>query len=497
LELRRKPLAAILGAGLLAVVWLGCSCGASQSSEEEIHEHGRVRLRGANLVGMEGPATFDEKTGPVPDVEYAVHANAIIDYLSANGLNAIRFLFSWERMQSKLNGPVPAAKTGNYKSYFDDYDRIVDYATNVKGMTVIITPWQTLPEGGSAGGARWRGHLVGDGVVTNAHFADFWSKMATIYRDNPRVSIGLITEPNQMDTMRWFATAQEAITAIRTTGFGGEIYVPGNGWTAAGTWSDPWYDTASPKRSNADAWLNARGTGLPLADPFGKLVVEVHNYADPDGIGNSTSVVSAKISRERVKGVVDWARDNGLTVFIGEIGMYASAPNASANWKDFTHYIDDNASTVVGYAWWACGKPGWWNDVGANSGGHFSITPTRGYTADTVNMRLLKEGEPLLDGGREADADEGDGSTPTSDADAAESDGSTFSEPETEAPSDDTRGVHGTSRQQPSRYPPPEPPAIAETASAACSAAPRSDPNAGLLVAAGLCLVALRARRRS
>lgn len=347
------------------------------------------RLRGTNLVGMEGRYGFDQANGPIPDKDYAVHSNQVIDYLARKKVNVIRFLFSWERMQSTLGGPIPAANSGHYKAYFDDYKRVVDYATTAKGMTVIIEPWQASATGG-AGGAMWRGNLVGGGVVTSAHFADFWSKMATLYRGNPRVAIGLVNEPNKMSTMSWFAIAQNAITAIRAAGFTGDIHVPGNGWTSATGWNDSSYDTGSPKRSNAYGWLNARGVGLPLLDPLGRLVVGVHNYADADASGGSTAVVSSSITRTRLAGVVDWARANGLEVFVGEIGMYAGATNASANWKDFTSYLDANADTLVGFAWWACGKPGWWNDVGASGGGHFSITPTGNYTGDTVNMAMIE-----------------------------------------------------------------------------------------------------------
>jgi len=346
-------------------------------------------LRGTNLVGMEGGYGFDQTNGPIPDTTYAVHSTQVVDYLAGKHVNVLRFLFSWERMQSTLNGPIPAATTGNYKSYFDDYKRIVDYATNVKGMTVVIEPWQASTSGG-AGGAAWRGNVVGGGVVTSAHFADFWSKMATVYKDNPRVTIGLVNEPNSMSTMVWFGAAQAAVDAIRGAGFNGEIQVPGNGWTGAGSWTDSWYDTASTKRSNAYGWMNARGTGQPLSDSLNKLTIEVHNYADTDAAGSTTEVTSANISKTRLKVVTDWARTNGLKVFVGEIGMYASATNASANWSDFVSYVDANGSTVTGFAWWACGKPGWWNDVAANDGGHFSITPTNSnYTGDSVNMNMI------------------------------------------------------------------------------------------------------------
>jgi hypothetical protein len=35
---------------------------------------------------------------------------------------------------------------------------------------------------------------------------------------------------------------------------------------------------------------------------------------------------------------------------------------------------------IAGWTWWAAGEPGWWDDVGANDGGHYSVTPTDGNT---------------------------------------------------------------------------------------------------------------------
>ncbi len=65
-----------------------------------------------------------------------------------------------------------------------------------------------------------------------------------------------------------------------------------------------------------------------------------------------------------------------------------AAANASANWSSFVSYLDANSDTLKGFAWWGCGKPGWWDDVAASGGGHFSITPKG--TTDTVNMNLIQ-----------------------------------------------------------------------------------------------------------
>jgi hypothetical protein len=47
---------------------------------------------------------------------------------------------------------------------------------------------------------------------------------------------------------------------------------------------------------------------------------------------------------------------------------------------------------LTGWAWWAVGSPGWWDDIGADGGGHFALTPTNGdtYTGDTVNMAMIR-----------------------------------------------------------------------------------------------------------
>ena len=98
-------------------------------------------------------ADYPQASGPVGGTHYPVHDTRLIDYFAGKGMTTIRFLFSWEAMQASLMGPIPASPAGNYKLYFDRYKAIVDYATNVKGMQVIIEPWQANG-GGGAGGPR-------------------------------------------------------------------------------------------------------------------------------------------------------------------------------------------------------------------------------------------------------------------------------------------------------------------------------------------------------
>ena len=352
------------------------------------------QIRGTNVAGMEMTyQNCDQANGPIEGTNYPHHDERLIDYFASKRMTTLRFLFSWECMQQTLNGPIPAAQSGRYKTYFDNYKRIVDYATNVKGLRVIVEPWDSNSAGG-AGGARYRGNVVGSAAVPNAAFANFWSRMATIFGNNARVEYGLINEPNDMSTMAWFSAAQSAVTAIRASGSTQRIYVPGNGYTAASSWKSTFYDTAATKRSNAYGWLNANGVGQPLNDPLGNMVAEVHTYLDADEGGGSTQITSITAARDHLSIVVNEAAAHGYKVYLGEIGMYAGATNAPQAWADFIAYLDANAGAgvLLGFTWFAGGDPLWWPDVAANGGGHFSISPTSSatYTGDTVNMNMIE-----------------------------------------------------------------------------------------------------------
>ena len=353
-------------------------------------------FRGTNLAGMEMLySDYDQASGPVADTNYPVYDTRDIDYFAGKGISAFRFLFSWEAVQPHLGDTIPYADGGNYQAYFDNYQRIVNYATGL-GIQVIVEPWQA-DSGGGAGGARWRGDLVGSAQVPIAAFADFWGRMAANFRDNPLVSYGLVNEPNSMSTATWFSAAQAAVTAIRGAGSAQRIYVPGNGYTSASAWTQNYYDTDPSPISNADGWLNANGAGQPLSDPLGNIAIEVHTYVDPYQCGcdpgHEDEITSVTAARDQIADTLDWAVANGIPMYLGEIGMYAGAttddlhPAADA-WADFVAYFNANAGPFVGYTWWAGGMPDWWNDV---HGPHFSISPTNNvnYTGDTINMLMI------------------------------------------------------------------------------------------------------------
>jgi endoglucanase len=217
------------------------------------------------------------------------------------------------------------------------------------------------------------------------------------------VSYALINEPNFMSTMTWWSAAQAAVTAIRKSGATTPIYIPGLGYTAASNWTQSGCygcDTDTPARSNAYGWLNANGAGKPISDPLDNIAAEVHTYLDSEQSGDATDITSVTAARDQISITVNEAAAHGYQVYLGEIGMLATVTTddghpASDAWADFISYANSSSSTLIGYTWWAGGYPPWWNDVGANGGGHFSISPTSypatgPWSGDTVNMTMIE-----------------------------------------------------------------------------------------------------------
>jgi endoglucanase len=251
------------------------------------------------------------------------------------------------------------------------------------------------PHGASSDNfAKYKGNFVGSSAVPNSAFADLWSRLAMQFKGNPYVVYGLSNEPNGMSTVQWFQAAQAAIVAIRDAGSTGLILVPGNGWTGASSWTQNWYDTATTKVSNAQAYLKY------INDPLGNTAVSVHNYFDADASGGATSVVSSTIGSERLKVVVDWAKANGVKVHVSEF----ATPNSSAGQttlNDFLNYVNANSSTVIGWAWWAYGPPTWWG------GYQFTLDPSKNYTVDSYAMpwlssNLVSPVLPVVDAGSDS-----------------------------------------------------------------------------------------------
>jgi len=353
----------------LVLMAIGCTPSAKSPSPRARLSAGTPQLRGTNLTGGDMSYGQSNTSNPVSGTDYLFVSHQDIDYLVSKKVGFGRLVFSWEGVQPTLNGPL--ATTGGCGTYVSTFIDRVNYATS-KGMYIMVEPHGA----GDTNFAKYKGNLVGTAAVPNGAFADFWSRVATQFKDNPRVVFGLTNEPHAMSTVQWFQAAQAAVLGIRATGATNLILVPGNGWTAAESWTSSYYDTASPAVSNATAFLQY------IKDPIGNTGISVHMYFDQNSGGGASDVVSPTIGVERVKVTVDWARANGVKVHLGEFGTIASS-QAQVAVKNLLDYFNANQDVVIGWSWWTYGPPAWWG------GYQFTLDPSSNYTVDAPQMAWL------------------------------------------------------------------------------------------------------------
>jgi endoglucanase len=233
----------------------------------------------------------------------------------------------WERLQPVRGASFDAAELSRLQT-------TVSHLT-AKGASVILDPHNY---------ARYGGALIGS-AIPNSDFADFWSRLAALFKSDSKVLFGLMNEPHDMPTEQWVGAANAAIAAIRATGARNLILVPGNAWTGAHSWSQNSYGT-----SNAVAMLN-------IDDPANNYAYEVHQYLDSDSSGTSATCVSATIGSERVQGFTTWLKSHGKKGFLGEFGAGSNTTCLSAI-DDLLNHLAANTDVWLGFTYWAAGP--WW-----------------------------------------------------------------------------------------------------------------------------------------
>jgi len=305
-----------------------------------------LAYRGVSLASAE----FAE--GNLPGTygsDYTYPTAAEVDYFAGKHMNVVRLPFRWERLQRSLNAGFDAAELGRL-------DAFVASAT-AKGMNVVLDPHNY---------ARYSGNLIGSSAVPDSAFADFWGRLAAKYKSNDHVIFGLMNEPNTMPTEQWLASANAAITAIRSTGAGNLVLVPGNAWTGAHSWNESWYGS-----SNAQVMLGVK-------DPANRYAYEVHQYLDGDYSGRSDQCQSTTIGSQALAGFTQWLRSNGKQGFLGE---FAGGNNdvCRAAVSDLLGHLEANKDVWVGWTWWAAG-PLWGDYI-------FTLEPSNG--TDRPMMAVL------------------------------------------------------------------------------------------------------------
>lgn len=268
---------------------------------------------------------------------------------------------------TELSGSVDASLTGGQVAFYGSGVnwKIDNFTLDIDGDT-------------SAGGITERTINHADGILTTAHFADFWDKVSEIYKNNDTViGYDLMNEPHDMPvpttTSNYSTTAtatvmyQAAVDAIRANNDSKYCIVQLDHWanihqftTLYGTSPTPW-----------------------ITDALSKTIYSAHSYWDSDHSGTYSggwdSDNRLANMHEEVIPFMEWCQDQGVLCFIGEFGTPSDDDRWLSSLYTFYKYMDDYG--VWGATYWALG------DAYSST---TSIQPTSSYTVDLRTMQVAE-----------------------------------------------------------------------------------------------------------
>ena len=282
------------------------------------------------------------------DQDYTYPTTDEVNYFVGKGMNVFRIPFRWERLQQSLRGELDVGEEARLRT-------IVEYATK-RGASVILDPHNY---------ARYHGSLIGEGPSV-ADFADFWTRLATLFGPNRRVIFGLMNEPYGIRAEAWLSAANTAIAAIRATGAthlnpgaGNQLERSGLLELRLGLRNERGHDA---RRGQPSRPLHVRSPSV-LGQRF--VGDDEHVRFVDDGLG-------APGRLHRV------ARAHGYRGVLGEFGV-ANDETCLTALRDVLAHMEANADVWHGWTYWAAGP--WWGDY------RFSIEPDG--CADKPQMSVL------------------------------------------------------------------------------------------------------------
>jgi endoglucanase len=299
-------------------------------------------LKGVNFAS---PAFYPSHLPGVYGQDFVYPSAEEIEYFIDKGMNVFRISILWERLQPTLNGPLDPGELKRLSGFIKDVEER-------GGFTIIDIH--------NYGG--YRRVTVGQSPVTDAAFADLWTRLALRFGQDDHVIFGLMNEPQVPRASLWQQALQKAIDGIRGTGARNRIFVSGIAW------------------DGAEHFVEISGKSLSaLTDPQHRLIFEVHAYFDADASGTSDTCVSPREAVARITAFTQWLRAGNRRGFLGEFGV-SSRPECLMVLKNVASYLQENADVWLGWTYWAAGP--WWGNY------MFTIEPKAG--TDRPQMLVLE-----------------------------------------------------------------------------------------------------------
>ncbi len=274
--------------------------------------------------------------------DYIYPSQSYVDYFVGEiGMDAIRIGARWERIQE-----VPGKEILDIDPRLLELVEAVERVTDSGAYAILDVHNYGKFISHSADGKEVETN-IGDGPVSNQHFAYFWRRMAETFGDNPKVMFELMNEPNQQNQSQLMSTLQAGIDAIQVTGATNTILVPGNRWSGAHSWN------------NADSYGASNGIALlELTDKFDKLVFVAHQYIDSDYSGTKSDCLSSDEAVAKLDTFTGWLRDNSRRGFLGEFGV-SSSQVCLESLRAMLEHVDEHKDVYLGAIYWATGD--YWN----------------------------------------------------------------------------------------------------------------------------------------
>ncbi|KAI4261575.1 MAG: hypothetical protein L6R42_003226 [Xanthoria sp. 1 TBL-2021] len=291
-----------------------------------------VKYGGVNIAGFDfgcvttGECNTTKVVPPLHEYKGKDGAKQMQHFVKDDKLNAFRMPVAWQYLVEKPGAPLIPA---NMKKY----DALVK-ACLATGSLCIIDIHNY---------ARWDGQIIGQGGPTDEEFADLWSQLATQYKSQSKVAMGIINEPHEVpDITRWAKTCQTVVDAIRKAGaIDHYILLPGNGYTSAGTFVSSGSAKALLRVKDADGSTD-------------KLIFEVHKYLDEDNSGTHLDCVSNNI--DAFEDLTKFLKDNKRQAILAEVGGGPSTKSCLKNVCELLSYLNDNDDVYMGYLGWGAGS---------------------------------------------------------------------------------------------------------------------------------------------
>jgi endoglucanase len=291
-----------------------------------------LRYRGINLAGHE--------FGPYPSL-YPVVSDA--SQFGLAGMNAARIPFAWELAQPVRGGSLATSYIASVtalaegllgKGWFVlvDLHAYMRYNHSIVNETELNDIWHRL-------------------TATDSNTSATFNYLANKYPE--MLAFDIMNEPHDMSSAVMVANLNAAVAAVRNNNLTNMVFLEGNGWSGLHSWNT----SIDGNPSNAQIMLPPH-----LHDPANNIVINVHNYLDPDSSGTNATCIDAAQLEDLIhwQAFADWLQTHRLKAFLSEFNG-ADNENCRLGLSNLLGLLQAEAYTearghgFLGYTVWAAG----------------------------------------------------------------------------------------------------------------------------------------------